>query len=98
MATNPLPDNEELVEVFSSREESEAQVVRGLLEANGMDALITPLEAPQDVLPGVGPIAVRVPAAQAAEARNIIDEYRTSAENDADFDGDEDGGDPTPAA
>lgn len=98
MATEPLPDRDELVEVFSTKEESEAQVVRGLLESNGIEALALPLEAPQDILPGVGPIVVRVPASQATDARNLIEEYRTSAAEDADFEGDEDGGEPTPAA
>lgn len=83
MATKPLHRNdEELVEVFGTREESEAQVVRGLLETGGIDAMVLPLEAPQDVLPGVGPIVIRVPASQADEAREIIAAYRDNPEND----------------
>lgn len=81
MATKPMP-NEELVEVFDTQEESEAQVVLGLLETAGIDALITGLDAPQDVLPGVGGVVIRVPAHQAEEARRRIDDYRTSAAED----------------
>jgi len=82
MATQPMPD-EELVEVFDTQEESEAFVVRGLLETAGIDALITGLDAPQDVLPGVGGVVVRVPAGQAEEARRLIEEYRSPpGEND----------------
>lgn len=79
MATKPMP-NEELVEVFDTQEESEAQVVRGLLETAGIDALITGLDAPQDVLPGVGGVVIRVPAEQAEEARRLIEEYRTQGD------------------
>src|SRR2546423_362022 len=77
MATQPLSNqHDELVEVFGSKEESEVMVVRGLLEAAGIDALVTSLEAPQDVLPGVGGLVVKVPADQAEEARRVINEER----------------------
>ncbi|HEU5451755.1 MAG TPA: DUF2007 domain-containing protein [Terriglobales bacterium] len=90
MATEPLHRNdEELVEVFGTREESEAQIVCGLLETAGIDAMVLPLEAPQDVLPGVGPIVVRVPASQADEARDVIAAYRDNPDNDLDFSGDD---------
>ena len=52
MATEPKYDREELVSVFDSMEESEVMVVRGLLESNGIECLVTALDAPQDVLPG----------------------------------------------
>ncbi len=71
-------DNRELVEVFDTQQESEAMVVRGLLESAGLEALMSSLDAPQDVLPGVGGVIVRVPASQAGEARRIIEEYRQS--------------------
>lgn len=95
MATEPLRrENEDLVEVFSTREESEAQVVRGLLESNEIEAIVLPLEAPQDVLPGVGPIVVRVPASQAEDARQLIAASREPF-SDADL---ADGNEPPPAA
>jgi hypothetical protein len=76
MATQPVSPNDELVEVFGSKEESEVMVVRGLLEAAGIECLVTSLEAPQDVLPGVGGLVVRVAADRADEARQIIEEER----------------------
>lgn len=81
MATQPSM-NEELVIVFDTDQESEAMVVRGLLESAGIDAIISGYDAPQDVLPGVGGVTVRVAPEQAAEARQLIEEYRT--EGDAD--------------
>ncbi|MBV9607986.1 MAG: DUF2007 domain-containing protein [Acidobacteria bacterium] len=69
----------ELVDVFDTQSESEALVVKGLLEAAGIDAAIVTLDAPQDVLPGVGGMVVRVAAERADEARRIIDESREAA-------------------
>jgi hypothetical protein len=86
MATQPMPNpNEELVEVFGAKEESEVMVVKGLLESAGIDSLVSSLDAPQDVLPGVGGLIIRVPAEQAEEARRVIEEYRLSAEEEAAF-------------
>ena len=81
MATQPST-NDELVPVFDSEQESEAMVVRGLLESAGIEAIITGFDAPQDVLPGVGGVVVRVAPEDAAEARQIIEDYR--AHGDAD--------------
>ena len=67
---------DELVEVFDTQEESEAWVVQGLLESAGIDAVITGFDAPQNVLPGVGGVAVRVAPEQAEEARRVISENR----------------------
>ena len=78
MATKPMP-NQELVEVFGSKEESEAMVVSGLLETAGIDCMVTAIAAPQDVLPGVGGTVVKVAAEEADEARRVIEEYRASA-------------------
>ncbi|MGZ4787199.1 MAG: putative signal transducing protein [Terriglobales bacterium] len=76
MATQPSM-NEELVAVFDSDQESEAMIVRGLLESAGIEAIITAYDAPQDVLPGVGGVVVRVSPENAEEARQVIEEYRT---------------------
>ncbi len=89
MATQPTP-NGELVEVFDTKEESEAFVVSGLLETAGIDCLVTALDAPQDVLPGVGGVVVRVAAEQAEEARQVIEEYRSSAATEQDLSEEED--------
>lgn len=73
MATAPEP-NEQLVKVFDTEQESEAMVVKGLLESEEIDAIITNLDAPQDVLPGVGGVIVQVREDQAERARQIIAE------------------------
>ena len=75
------PDQEELVEVLDTKEESEALVVRGLLQSAGIEALVSYLEAPQDVLPGVGGIVVRVRAGDAEEALSIIENYRQNGDS-----------------
>src|SRR5205823_3984189 len=72
------PYEGDLVEVFDTQQESEALVVRGLLESAGIDALVSSLDAPQDVLPGVGGVVLRVRADQAEEARRMIEDYRVS--------------------
>jgi hypothetical protein len=67
---------QDLVEVFDTQEESEAWVVEALLESAGIAAMISGLDAPQNVLPGVGGVLVRVAPENAAEARRIIAENR----------------------
>jgi hypothetical protein len=71
--------NEKLVKVFDTEQESEAMVVRGLLESSGIPAVIENLDAPQDVLPGVGGVVVLVRAEQAEEAARLIEDSRTTA-------------------
>jgi len=66
----------ELVEVFDTQSESEALVVKGLLESAGIEAAVISLDAPPDVLPGVGGIVVRVAADRADEARQVIADSR----------------------
>ena len=83
MSTRPTSDPE-LVEVFDTKQESEAMVVHGLLTSAGIESVVANLEAPQDILPGVGGISVRVNPAQAEEARRIIDDYRTNGASDDD--------------
>src|SRR5271165_7190074 len=74
--------NEKLVQVFGTEEESEAMVVRGLLESAGIDAIIKNREAP-DVFP-VGGVAVLVREDQAEDARQTIEAYRKNPTTDAD--------------
>jgi len=82
MATNPnfqpTPIREErgLVRVFDTSDEAEALVVQGLLESNEIESLLTNLDAPQDVLPGVGGVVLRVRSSDADEARFIIETFR----------------------
>lgn len=73
---NPLPDpNERLVRVFDAEQESEALVVSGLLESQGIDCEVTALDAPQDVLP-IGGTVILVRQEDAPRALQIIEEYR----------------------
>jgi hypothetical protein len=74
-AARPNP-NEKLVRVFDTEQESEAMVVRGLLESAGIDSDLTSLDAQQDILPGVGGTVILVREEDATEARRMIDEYR----------------------
>lgn len=83
MSTRPNADPE-LVEVFDTAQESEAMVIHGLLTSAGIDSIITNLEAPQDVFPGVGGISVRVNQVNEEEALRIIEDYRTNAAADDD--------------
>jgi len=82
MATNPnvnvtpIHEERELVTVFETADEAEAMVVQGLLESNGIESLLANLEAPQDVLPGVGGVAIRVRSSEADQAREIIEGQR----------------------
>lgn len=68
--------NEKLVRVFDTEQESEAMVVSGLLESAGIDCDVTALDAPQDILPGVGGTVILVREEDADEARRVIQEYR----------------------
>ena len=82
--TGPTPPpksvDEALVDVFGTKEDSEALVVKGLLESAGIDSVIVSLDAPQEVLPGVGGVVIRVAPENAEEARRLIEEYRTAAD------------------
>ena len=78
----PNPDGK-LVQVFDSDEESEVMVVRGLLESSGIDCDVSNLEAPQNILPGVGGVVIFVREEDAESARAIIEAGRQSAGEDA---------------
>ena len=76
------PDpNEQLVRVFDTQQESEALVVQGLLDSAGIDAQLGNYENSPDVLP-VGGIAVLVREEDAESARQVIEEYRRSPEQE----------------
>ena len=80
-AVRPNP-NEKLVRVFDTEQESEALVVRGLLESSGIDCDITSLDAQQDILPGVGGTIILVREEDANQARRVIEEYRRAPGDD----------------
>jgi hypothetical protein len=84
MATAPEPheEHEELVKVFDTEQESEAMVVQGLLEAEGIESVLLSLDAPQEVLPGVGGVILQVHKDQAERALQLIEDYRNNASAD----------------
>jgi len=75
----PRPDpDEKLVRVFDSEQESEALVVKGLLESEGIDADMTSLAAIQEMFPGVGGTVILVREEDAEAARRVIAEFKRS--------------------
>ena len=74
---SPQPDpNEKLVKVFDTEQETEAIVVKGLLESAGLDVDLKSIDAVQDAFPGVGGSVILVREEDAPEAEKIIYEYR----------------------
>jgi hypothetical protein len=68
--------NRKMVEVYSANNELEAQVIKGLLESNGITCLLQPyaISSFQDILvPGSGVVRVLVPAESAEEASKLIE-------------------------
>lgn len=75
----PRPDpNEKLVKVFDSEQESEAMIVKGLLESAGIDSDLTAGALVQDMFPGLGGMIILVRQHDAETARKLIEEYRQS--------------------
>jgi hypothetical protein len=74
MPEKPNPQ-ERLVKVFDAEQESEALVVRGLLESNGIESLTRPNDLEQDLFP-VGGVAIMVREEQADDARALIEAFR----------------------
>ena len=72
----------ELVEVFDTQDESEAMVIKGLLQSAGIDALVSSLDAQQDLYPGVGGVIVRVRTEDAEDAARVIEESRNAPAED----------------
>jgi Putative prokaryotic signal transducing protein len=80
---NPLPDpNKKLVRVFDAEQESEAMVVSGLLESQGIDCEVTALDVPQDVIP-IGGTVILVRQEDAPRALQVIEEYRRTPAEEA---------------
>ena len=79
----PRPDpNEKLERVFDTDQETEALVVKGLLDSAGIDSDLTSLDAQQDILPGVGGTVILTRTEDADRARNLIQEYRRAPEDE----------------
>jgi|GEM_PF-2950185 len=67
----PDPD-ENLVKVFDSEEESEALVVKGLLDSAGIDSDLASASLLQDAFPGLGGMIILVREEDAQQARELI--------------------------
>lgn len=79
----PKPDpNEKLVKVFDSEQESEALVVKGLLESEGIDSDLTSAAMVQDAFPGLGGMIILVRREDANAARRVIADHKRSAADD----------------
>jgi Putative prokaryotic signal transducing protein len=69
----PQPDpDEKLVKVFDSEQESEAMVVKGLLDSAGIDSDLASASLLQDAFPGLGGMIILVREEDADEARRLI--------------------------
>jgi hypothetical protein len=76
MSTTPSQDRENrVVDVFETNEESEALVLKGLLESAGIDTLMVGENA--DVFP-VGAFFLRVTNEDADEAKRVIETSRAN--------------------
>jgi len=81
----PRPDpNEKLVKAFDSEQESEAMVVKGLLDSAGIDSDLTSASLLQDAFPGLGGMIILVREEDAEAARRLISDYRQSENEDDD--------------
>ena len=77
------PDpNEKLVKVFDSEEESEALVVKGLLDSARIESDLASASLLQDAFPGLGGMIILVREEDAQKARNLIEEYRRQPASD----------------
>ncbi len=74
------PDpNEKLVKVFDSEEESEALVVKGLLDSANIESDLASASLLQDAFPGMGGMIILVREEDAEKARRLIAESRQSS-------------------
>jgi hypothetical protein len=76
----PQPNpNEKLIKVFEGEEETEALVVKGLLDSANIENDIAPLSLTQYAFPNVGGTIIVVRQEDAERARSLIAEYRQNA-------------------
>jgi hypothetical protein len=87
MAERRPDPNEKLVKVFDSEQESEALVVKGLLDSAGIESDLKSGSFVQDAFPGLGGMVILVRAQDAEKARALIAEsQKLGAAIDADED------------
>jgi len=73
----PRPDpNDKLVKVFESQEETEALMVKRLLESASIESDLAPLSLTQYAFPNVGGTIILVRDEDAERARRLIAESR----------------------
>jgi hypothetical protein len=76
----PQPDpDEKLIKVFDSEEESEALVVKGLLDSAGIESDLQSASLLQDAFPGLGGMIIQVREEDAEKALKLITESRQAA-------------------
>src|SRR5580698_6326847 len=82
-AAEQRPDpNEKLVKIFDSEEESEAMVVKGLLDSAGIESDLQSASLLQDAFPGLGGMIIQVREEDAEKALRLITESRQAASNE----------------
>jgi hypothetical protein len=75
--TPSRPDpNEKLVKIFDSEQESEAMVVKGLLDSAGIENDLASASLLQDAFPGMGGMIILVREEDAEKASRLIAESR----------------------
>ncbi|MGB7599182.1 MAG: DUF2007 domain-containing protein [Candidatus Sulfotelmatobacter sp.] len=80
MTEEQRPDpNEKLVKVFDSEQESEALVVKGLLDSAGIESDLKSGSFVQDAFPGLGGMVILVRQQDAGKARALIAESQEPA-------------------
>ena len=86
MAANPISPipnpNEKLVRVFDTEQESEALVVKALLESAGIDSKISGIDTVQSVLP-IGGTIILVREEDEPAARQLLEDYHRSPVQEA---------------
>jgi hypothetical protein len=73
----PRPNpNEKLVKIFDSETETEALVVKGLLDSADIENTLTPISLTQYAFPDQGGTVILVKEEDAEAARQLIEDYR----------------------
>ena len=79
----PQPNpNEKLVKVFDSEDESEALVVKGLLDSAEIDSDLQSASLLQDAFPGLGGMLILVREGDVKKAQQLISDHRRSPDDD----------------
>ncbi len=87
--SRPNP-NEKLVKVFDSEQESEALVVKGLLDSAAIENDLASASLLQDAFPGMGGMIITVREEDAERARQLISDSRQPVPADSANDPDDD--------